>query len=110
MLLQESEPYIVLGPLLPRSVSDLSLSVNRRSAGTPGLYIAAMTRFVAGSDEMVALGKQLLPGRFEAVADPLGWRCLGCGVTVRSEQSTADVARLAESAADHGLQCGRCDD
>ncbi len=58
-----------------------------------------------------ALADQILADRFEVLAEPLGWRCLGCGATVSTEQPTeSEVARLAEAAADHGLYCGRCDD
>ena len=62
------------------------------------------------------LRSQLLPGRFEPLVDPLGWRCLGCQATVlATEESPATgtksaVNRLAESAADHAMFCGRCDD
>ncbi len=64
-----------------------------------------------------ALAAQIPADRFEVLADPLGWRCRSCRAEVfgggsASAESTpnAMVARLAESAADHAMYCGRCDD
>ncbi len=49
--------------------------------------------------------------RFEVIDHPLGWRCRACGAEVlaKADEGSA-VARLSESAADHALFCGRCDD
>ena len=66
------------------------------------------------TDPGALLNAQLMPGRFTTVTDPLGWRCLGCTATVTADPAApADrdaINRLAESAADHALFCGRCDD
>lgn len=74
------------------------------------------------TDRRAQLQSQILADRFEVIDGPLGWRCLGCGAEVRAvevraaesgagnEPTAADVARLSETAADHALFCGRCDD
>ena len=67
------------------------------------------------------LRAQILPDAFEVIIDPLGWRCRSCRTEVLAGATdtidTADRAaiettinRLAESAADHTMFCGRCDD
>ncbi|MEM7321968.1 MAG: hypothetical protein AAF531_02685 [Actinomycetota bacterium] len=63
-------------------------------------------------DPVAALERQLLVDRFEVITDPIGWRCLACGAEVRSPDGSEPTAinRLAESAADHAIHCGRCDD
>ncbi|MEL6983486.1 MAG: hypothetical protein AAFO29_13755 [Actinomycetota bacterium] len=64
-------------------------------------------------DGRAELQRQILPDRFEVIDEPLGWRCRACRAEVRSplpQSSSEAVARLAESAADHALFCGRCAD
>lgn len=62
-------------------------------------------------EPQAALRTSILPERFEVTDGPLGWRCLACGAEVLAETDQGDaVARLSESAADHALFCGRCDD
>ena len=71
------------------------------------------------SDGATELARQIPADRFEVISDPLGWRCR-CGATVTGPidagpagsglMPTAIAARLAESAADHAMFCGRCDD
>ncbi len=68
------------------------------------------------TDGRAELTNQVLADRFEVLDGPLGWRCLACGAEIRAALAptdpctTAEVNRLAESAADHALFCGRCDD
>lgn len=73
------------------------------------------------ADAAAALAAQLLADRFVVITNPLGWQCRGCEAEVRASPSGEPgvlqpvidqraINRLAESAADHGLYCGRCDD
>jgi hypothetical protein len=67
------------------------------------------------TDPVAALRRQVLADRFEVVDQPLGWRCRACLATVKTAASVdpptdRDIARLGESAADHAMYCGRCDD
>ena len=66
-------------------------------------------------DPVAALKRQVLADRFDVVDQPLGWRCRACSATVVAPPETGmptdrDIARLGESAADHAMYCGRCDD
>ncbi len=67
-------------------------------------------------DGPAMLSRQIPADRFEVLAEPLGWRCRSCRAEVFGDTATAElatavaVARLAESAADHAMFCGRCDD
>jgi hypothetical protein len=72
---------------------------------------------LATADAADALRKQVLTDRFDVVDGPLGWLCRSCDAEVRIPEpdqvelvDVAAVNRLAESAADHGLYCGRCED
>jgi hypothetical protein len=73
-------------------------------------------------DGRARLQEQILPDRFEVIDQPLGWRCRACRAEVRAsppagaeadqaaEPGRAELARLAEAAADHAMFCGRCAD
>ncbi len=65
-------------------------------------------------DPALALSRQVLPDRFEVLTQPLGWRCRSCGASVSTDgpdrPDRSELVRLAETAADHALYCGRCDD
>lgn len=68
------------------------------------------------TDLSTRLSKAVPIDRFEVTTEPVGWLCRSCGATSQGftltpELGPADrVARLAEAAADHGIECGRCSD
>lgn len=78
--------------------------------------MAGPGRPLALPDPANALRRQVIADRFDVLEDPLGWQCRFCDAVVQPVVTTDAgpdqdaVNRLAESAADHGLYCGRCDD
>lgn len=78
-----------------------------------GRYMPDMATDDLLADPPARLRDQVLADRFEVTDRPLGWRCRSCGATVAAEPGSeidAAVIRLSESAADHAVLCGRCND